>query len=260
MLCRYLISDRGSLVILQTQFEDRGTYRAVISNGAGEVTTETELYFFFESPCRSQCLNGGECLQVSYCSCPESYGGRQCENFIGVTETSTEVPPSPTPHTDLQYPTKPVELTTEIPTQVEDPDYEDESGSGSGSDSNTKYVNLGSGDVTVDTGSGSGDDVKFDDYGANLIDDEDYDGMAFIDDNKKQRKRSVSVLSPLTPRKREHHRVSEPDEFALTFKESTPREEAGVVPLTNDHFHESPVGSDYVDRYDSRARMLRFER
>ena len=44
---RYLVSNLGTLVILETRLEDEGVYRAVVSNGAGEVHTQTTLEFYF---------------------------------------------------------------------------------------------------------------------------------------------------------------------------------------------------------------------
>ena len=45
--CSHVISTSGSLVVMDTKLEDQGTYRAVISNGAGTVTVESSLEFFF---------------------------------------------------------------------------------------------------------------------------------------------------------------------------------------------------------------------
>ena len=46
------MSKSGVLVILETRLEDEGRYRAVVSNGAGTTSTETQLEFYFskESP------------------------------------------------------------------------------------------------------------------------------------------------------------------------------------------------------------------
>ena len=44
---RFLVSQSGMLVILETQVGDEGVYRAVVSNGAGEVHTQTVLEFYF---------------------------------------------------------------------------------------------------------------------------------------------------------------------------------------------------------------------
>lgn len=44
---RYLVSKSGSLVIMETRLGDEGLYRAVVSNGAGEIEVEALLEFFF---------------------------------------------------------------------------------------------------------------------------------------------------------------------------------------------------------------------
>ena len=263
-------------MILQTQFEDRGIYKAVVANGAGEVVTETRLYFFFESPCRSRCLNGGQCLEVSYCSCPDSYEGRHCENFVGVTEASTEEPPRPTTDAGVPFPTettvqtteappsntKPPEATTETPTGNYNPDnvvvYESGSGSGENFDSGSTY--LGSGDVELESGSGSGEETVFDDYGESLVDDEDYDDWFVNGAKRRRRKRS---LFPSTPRKHRSHRIGRPgsDGLAVSSVQEPTREEAGAfVPWSNDQHDPSRPVSDFVDHYDNRASMLKFER
>ncbi len=66
-------------MILQTAVEDQGTYRAEVRSGAGLVSVEAQLSFNHPDSCHRGCLNGGQCVQQSLCSCPEGYLGRQCE-------------------------------------------------------------------------------------------------------------------------------------------------------------------------------------
>ncbi|CAI7996388.1 hypothetical protein GBAR_LOCUS1864 [Geodia barretti] len=77
---RHMISYFGSLVILDTTLEDGGEYRAVVSNGAGSVTVAAFLEFFFPTPCRQYCQNGGTCYQAHYCYCQSGFFGRYCES------------------------------------------------------------------------------------------------------------------------------------------------------------------------------------
>ena len=63
--------------------QDGGRYRAIISNGAGEISVETELLFYFENSCRAECQNGGTCVNLHVCSCTELYAGRYCDMYIG---------------------------------------------------------------------------------------------------------------------------------------------------------------------------------
>ncbi len=44
---RYVVSQSGSLVVMETSLADEGVYRAVVSNGAGETQVEAILEFFF---------------------------------------------------------------------------------------------------------------------------------------------------------------------------------------------------------------------
>ena len=44
---RYVVSKDGSLVILDSQLEDVGTYRAIISNSIGELTVEAALEIYY---------------------------------------------------------------------------------------------------------------------------------------------------------------------------------------------------------------------
>lgn len=80
---RYIISKNGSLVIPQTVLADEGVYRAVVGNGAGEMTVEVPLSFLYASPCHGGCFNGGSCEEISVCLCPMQYQGLSCERFIG---------------------------------------------------------------------------------------------------------------------------------------------------------------------------------
>ena len=78
-----MVSDKGTLVMLQTAVEDQGTYRANLSNSVGEVSVEVELTFYYSNICRRECLNGGTCVQLPVCSCPENFAGRECELYTG---------------------------------------------------------------------------------------------------------------------------------------------------------------------------------
>lgn len=41
-----------------------------------------EIYFFFLAECSKSCLNGGRCISTDLCSCPEGFGGSQCETNL----------------------------------------------------------------------------------------------------------------------------------------------------------------------------------
>ena len=75
-------------MILQTALEDQGQYRAVVNNGAGETSVVANLLFYYDNTCRHTCLNGGRCVQLPVCSCSEDFVGRQCEEYIGISECS----------------------------------------------------------------------------------------------------------------------------------------------------------------------------
>ncbi len=77
------MSESGSLVLLQTVVQDAGVYRAVVSNEVGQVSVDARLSFHFPDSCRRDCLNGGHCVQMSLCSCPEGFMGRQCDETTG---------------------------------------------------------------------------------------------------------------------------------------------------------------------------------
>ncbi len=46
---RFVVSQSGSLVIMETRPGDQGVYRALVGNGAGEVRVEATLDFFFRT-------------------------------------------------------------------------------------------------------------------------------------------------------------------------------------------------------------------
>lgn len=259
------------MVILQTQLEDRGRYKAIISNGAGTVSTETQLYFFFDSPCRSRCLNGGVCQEIRQCSCPEFYAGRYCEEFIGITEALTEPPtrnlddvPSNTQGTTETTPLLATTPYWELYTE-----FEDESGSASGSTtlshSESEYW---SGDFGKDVSdSEQGKEPELDDTegdGANLEDDEDLNKLAVeggVAGGAKRRRRRSLIRLPWTrqdgyfPKANKHGLKKSQDETGHGEVKPLPIEGQGSSDASSDN-----VVFEYVDRYDSRADMLKFER
>ena len=257
---RYLISNQGSLVILQTQLEDRGTYKAIVSNGAGTFTAETRLYFFFDSACRSGCLNGGECLEISQCSCPQSYAGRYCEIFVGVTEAPTEE--TRTQDVDNLLPT-PTEMTPPLTTSPDlelntDDMYVSGSGSGSGSQSHSESEYLGSGDVEKEVHGSGLEELEED--GATLSDDEDFGhaqaGVVGGAAAKRRRRRSLHARSYGFQQDR-HINNKVVEERAQNEVDA----DRDVVPLPiKDGDAPDFVVFEYEDRYDSRGDMLKFER
>ena len=281
------MSDQGSLVILQTQLEDRGKYKAIISNGGGTVSAETELHFFYESACRSRCLNGGDCRESHYCSCPSDYEGRYCENFVGITEATfappitraevdllsatTEVPPVPSIQTPSTAGTYTFDKPTEVPEiDVNKPNF----GSGSGFESgiNPDSQTIGSGDADIWSGSGSGSGLgprkdKIDGKdGADLVDDEDFNKQGAVGSTKLRRRRSLPPISTAKPERNWHvnHRQRHTFESVAEEAESSDKRVNAIKPLDEiDHVGE--VGADlpvyeYWDLKDDRAAMLKFER
>jgi hypothetical protein len=249
---RYLISDQGSLIILQTQLEDRGTYKAIISNGAGNVTAETKLYFFFESPCRNRCLNGGECLEIRQCSCPESYAGRYCEDFIGVTKAP------PTQDVDDLLSTATEMMQPLTPSPDLEP-YIDGSGSGSGylSDSESGY--LGSGDLEKEI-QGSGLE-ELENNEATLQDDEDFGYLNTAVAGGAAAKRRRRSLVPLYRFQQDRHMNHKVVEERSQIEQDAAAHD--MVPLSikdSDVSDSDFVAIEYKDRYDSRDNMLKFER
>ena len=275
LVCRYLISDQGSLIILQTQSEDQGRYKAIVSNGGGQIVTETQLYFFFESSCRSRCLNGGSCEEISYCRCPESYEGRYCENHVGFVETTSE--PLPLPDTPVPSTTEetlftstisPFEVDTETPTD----DYviEDQSGSGSESGSESGYESGSesgsgyfSGSGGLENEIGSGNEAELDDDGASLLDDEDFGNLIAAGGAKRRRKRSL-IHSPF--RQREWHIAHQANKLKdnlMAEEESQIKKASGIISLpSKQHGASNPDNLilEYDDWSDDRDRMLKFER
>ena len=272
---RYLVSDQGSLVILQTQLEDRGKYKAVVTNGGGTLNTETELHFIYESPCRSQCRNGGDCRESHYCSCPENYDGRYCENLISESTlappvtgspSATEVPVSSieTPHTTSAY-----DKPTEIPEiDVDKPIFSSGSGSGFGSGLVPDFEIIGSGDADIMSGSGSGLPSRLDNNdGANLVDDEDFDKLGAVGSAKRQRRRSLSPFPTSKSEQRWHvnHRRQRHKFESVVESVTSDRSGNAIAPLPEEHERVSDPVEDlavheYKDLKDDRARMLQFER
>lgn len=293
-ICRYLISDLGSLVILQTQLEDRGTYKATISNGGGTVTTETQLYFFFTSPCRSECQNGGECREIHQCSCPDFYEGRYCEKFVGVTETIVESPtsvvetdrPSSTAEVPHSSTTSRYEPPTNHPVIVDETGSGSSSGSSSGSGSNSDSVSesskngnyISSGDVHIASGSGLDSILsdKFEGDGTNLEDDEDYEEMVFgsvVHGNHRRKRSRASVQRQrhwYVDRHYDQKDESRLEQLAEQKYYDIPSDKPDIlVPLSErevEHYNGGPDPHDqflvfeYNDQKDSRADMLKFER
>lgn len=74
-----MLSKGGSLLIPETRPKDEGTYRAVLSNGAGEVVVEVTLSFLYETSCHGSCLGAGTCVDIGVCMCPAHYTGSDCE-------------------------------------------------------------------------------------------------------------------------------------------------------------------------------------
>ena len=73
-------------MIPHTTLSDEGVYKAVVGNGAGEITVEVSLSFLYDSPCHGSCFNGGSCEEINVCLCPTEYEGLSCERFIGTCE------------------------------------------------------------------------------------------------------------------------------------------------------------------------------
>ena len=185
------------------------------------MTTETQLSFFFESPCRSHCQNGGDCREFHQCTCPEFYEGRYCENFVGDPELIPE-PPNPTTAANVPSFTQdalpntqtPPSSTFSIPDNVVD-----ESGSGSGFEyefesSKKPNQNVGSGDLDM-IGSGSGSGIgtgpgsdqldKLDNDGSDLVDDEDFDSLAVVGGARRRRRSTISIFPfPQSANKKPH--------------------------------------------------------
>ena len=83
------MSKNGTLVILETTLADEGTYRANLTNGAGELMVEVPLSFMYETPCHGSCFHQGSCVEISVCMCPAHYGGSSCE--IGMCHVPVQV-------------------------------------------------------------------------------------------------------------------------------------------------------------------------
>ncbi len=71
-------------MIMDTNSEDKGVYQVTLRNGAGQVKANTTLSFTSPTSCGLFCENNGTCKVVNYCECPAHYGGRHCEEFVGM--------------------------------------------------------------------------------------------------------------------------------------------------------------------------------
>jgi hypothetical protein len=94
---RHAISASGSLVVMDTTLEDMGQYHAFVSNGAGSVAMAASLEFFFTTPCRQECRNGGTCYQTHYCHCQTGFYGQHCQSSSAPTVSPTDQPPTQPP-------------------------------------------------------------------------------------------------------------------------------------------------------------------